>query len=238
MRKRPLIGITTYGRDEAAHYTLPAHYVEAVERAGGAPVLLAPSRIAPDYWLETLDGIILAGGGDVGPEHYGGASHDAVYMVDGERDQSELALARALVASRLPTLGICRGTQLLCVALGGSLFPHLPDVVGEKVLHRLPPREPTEHEVNVDPDSRLASLLGKTRFVCASWHHQAMERVPQELQVVAHAPDGVLEAVEMPAHPWLYGVQWHPEITAHRDSEQQRLFDALVEYAASPHGRI
>ena len=231
MHRRPLIGITTYGRDEANHFTLPAEYVESVERAGGVPLLVAPSAAPPEDWLEVLDGIVLAGGGDIGPEHYGGVSHESVYMVDAERDGSELALARSVAASCLPTLGICRGTQLLGVALGGSLLSHLPDVVGEEILHRLPPREPTEHEVTVDADSRLAGLLGKTVFSAASWHHQALDTVPARFRVVAHAPDGVIEAIEMPSHPWLYGVQWHPELTAHRDVEQQRLFDALVQAA-------
>jgi putative glutamine amidotransferase len=229
MSRRPLIGITTYGRDEANHFTLPAQYVEAVERAGGVPVLVAPTGIRPEEWLQILDGIILAGGGDIGPELYGGAPHEAVYMVDVERDRSELSLAGAVATSRLPTLGICRGTQLLGVAMGGSLLSHIPDVIGEKILHRLPPREPTEHEVAVDADSGLAGLLGKTRFSAASWHHQALDRVPADFRVVAHAPDGVIEAIEMPSHPWLYGVQWHPELTAHRDVEQQQLFDALVQ---------
>ena len=151
-------------------------------------------------------------------------------MVDAERDSSELELARAVFEAELPTLAICRGTQVINIALGGTLFPHLPDVVGEKVKHRLPPREPTEHAVSVKADSRLARIMGETEVVTASWHHQAIRDVAPRLEVTAHAPDGTIEAVEMPGHRWLIAVQWHPELTAARDVHQQRLFDQLVEH--------
>ena len=228
LTRRPLIGITTYGRDERNHFTLPAEYVEAVDRAGGIPVLVAPGSRDVGELLSRLDGVILAGGGDLDPALYGGAPHETVYHVDRERDESELALAREVVASGKPTLGICRGTQLLNVVLGGTLHVHVPDVFGESVLHRLPPRAPTPHAVEVEADSRLAAILGATSFEAASWHHQALCDVAAGFRVVARAPDGVLEAVEIPDHAWCIAVQWHPELTARDDPTQQRLFDALV----------
>ncbi len=190
----------------------------------------------------------MAGGGDVDPKRYGGQPHATVYSVDTERDATELALVRAAVDRQTPTLAICRGIQVLNVALGGTLIEHLPDVVGETVLHRRPPRQPAEHLVAIASDSRLAAELGVERLdeSCgspaaagngsvqlrvASWHHQALRDVAPSLAVVARAPDGTIEAVEMPTHRWLIGVQWHPELTADRDAVQQRLFDRLVQAA-------
>ncbi len=118
--------------------------------------------------------------------------------------------------------------QIVAVAEGGTLHEHIPDAYGEALLHRLPPREPTAHEVRVAADSRLAGMLGQTSCATASWHHQAVKTLPASLRIVAHAPDGVVEAFEMSAHRWLFGVQWHPELTAHEDPAQQRLFDVLV----------
>lgn len=230
---QPLIGITTYGRDERGRYTLPADYVDAVERAGAVPVLIPPAPAHAARYLELVDGLVLAGGGDLDPAHYGGAAHETLYSVDVDRDALELELARRLVARRQPTLAICRGLQVLNVALGGSLIEHLPAVVGEGVLHRAPPRDPTPHSVHVEPGSRLAAITGATEFAPMSWHHQAIRALAPGLQVVARAPDGTIEAVEMPAHPWLIAVQWHPELTARREPAQQRLFDALAAAAGT-----
>lgn len=224
----PVIGITTYGRDERGRYTLPAEYVAAVARAGAVPVLIPPAPEHAARYLDLVDGVVLAGGGDLDPAHYRGTAHDALYGVDATRDALELALARALVARRQPALAICRGLQVLNVALGGSLIEHLPAVVGEDVLHRKPPRDPVAHPVRLKAGSRLAGIAGVTECAPMSWHHQAIRTVAPGLEVVATAPDGTIEAVELPRHPWLIAVQWHPELTADRDPAQQRLFDALV----------
>jgi putative glutamine amidotransferase len=225
---KPIIGITTYGRDERGRYTLPSEYVSAVERAGAVPVLIPPVPEHAERYLELVDGIVLAGGGDLDPAHYGGNAHDTIYSVDARRDALELALARRIVESRAPTLAICRGMQVLNVALGGTLIEHLPAVVGEDVLHRAPPREPTPHSVKVKPGSRLAAVAGASEFSPMSWHHQAIRKPAPGFEVVGTAPDGTIEAVELPAHPWLIAVQWHPELTAETDPAQQRLFDALT----------
>ena len=228
MSQAPLIGITTYGRDERGRYTLPGEYVAAVERAGAVPVLIPPVPEHAQRYLDLVDGLVLAGGGDMDPGHYGGSAHETLYGVDAGRDRLELELARRIVERRQPTLAICRGMQVLNVALGGTLIEHLPAVVGEDVLHRAPPRDPTPHAVAVTPGSRLASIAGTTECAPMSWHHQAIRTLAPGLEVVARAPDGTIEAVEMRAHPWLIAVQWHPELTAARDPAQQRLFDALV----------
>jgi putative glutamine amidotransferase len=228
MTKFPVIGITTYPRNERGRYNLPAEYVDAVERAGAVPVLIPPVPEHALRYLDLVDAVILAGGGDLAPEHYRGDAHELNYGVDARRDALELALAREILKRRQPTLAICRGMQVLNVALGGTLIEHLPSVVGEKVAHRQPPRDPVPHLVTLEPDSRLAALVGATELEPMSWHHQAIRDLAPGLRVVARAPDDTIEAVELPDQPWLIAVQWHPELTAHQDSRQQRLFDALV----------
>jgi len=228
MSQTPLIGITTYHRNEENFFVLPTYYVDAVRRAGGIPLLIPAGEERLDELLPHLAGLILSGGGDVEPARYSDASHETIYNVSPERDQTELALVSKTLAANKPMLCICRGIQVLNVALGGTLITHLPDVVGETVSHRLPPRNPTPHAVQVMPDSRLARVMGSDSIKTASWHHQAIDQVAAGLKVVAQAPDGVIEAVEMPEHPLLLAVQWHPELTAHEDASQQRLFDEIV----------
>jgi putative glutamine amidotransferase len=134
----------------------------------------------------------------------------------------------------LPTLAICRGSQVLNVALGGTLHAHLPDVVDGSVIHRDEPKAlrgepaPVPHEVVVESDSLVARIMGAERVNPMSWHHQAIDRLGAGLRVVARADDGTIEAVEHASHPWLAAVQWHPELTGDRDPTQQALFDALV----------
>ncbi|MCA9027460.1 MAG: gamma-glutamyl-gamma-aminobutyrate hydrolase family protein [Planctomycetaceae bacterium] len=224
----PLIGITTYGVDDQRKFTLPREYVDSVRRAGGIPLLIAPGESRFDELLSKLDGVILAGGGDIDPTHYRGHLHETIYSLDEERDSTELALARCLIDADFPTLAICRGIQLVNVVQGGTLIEHLPDVVGESVLHRLPPREPTPHSVRVEENSQLAELLEQTEVTGMSWHHQAVRDVAEGFTVTAYAPDGTIEAMEMKSHRWLVAVQWHPELTSAKDPTQQRLFDKFV----------
>ena len=227
MTRAPRIGITTSGRNDEGRFTLPAKYVDAIRRAGGLPVLLPPGEPRIEEWAALVDALVLTGGPDVDPALYGGRLHPAITTIDRARDADEIALVRHAVGARVPALCICRGTQVLNVALGGTLIEHLPDEVGDDVPHRGPvPYGP--HAVRVDPGSRLAAILGATDVDPASSHHQAIRRVATGLDVVARAPDGVIEAVELRGHPWLIGVQWHPESTADFDPAQQRLFDALV----------
>ena len=155
----PIIGITTYGRNEDNHFTLPAEYIEAIRNAGGLPWPIMHGEPHLREILEHIDCLILAGGGD---------DHETIYMLDDERDQTEIDLANQAIDSGIPTLGICRGTQILNVARGGSLYEHLPDVVGDKISHRVPPREPTPHAIYVVSGSRLAKILEQTRFSSSS----------------------------------------------------------------------
>ena len=230
-RTHPLIGLTTYGRSNDNRYALPADYLDAVRRAGGIPVLVAPGEPRWEALLAEVDGFILTGGGDIDPGHYGGRRHETNYGIDLERDALELAIARQVIEARLPTLGICRGAQVLNVAEGGTLIEHIPEEHGESVLHRAPPREPVPHRIRVDQESMLADSLGQPECEATSGHHQSPRQAGRRLKVSATAADGVIEALEMPDHPWLIAVQWHPEITAASDPLQQRLFDALVSVA-------
>lgn len=224
----PLIGITTYGRNHEDEFTLPAVYVEAIRRAGGIPVLIPHGETQLDALLAALDGIILSGGGDLDPAHYGSEGHPTIYMIDAERDATELALARRVAASGAPTLCICRGLQVLNVALGGTLFEHLPDVVPGIIQHRHEPDKPTAHTLTVLPDTHLSELIGAGPMHGVSWHHQAIRTVAPDLTIAALAEDGTVEAVEAPNHPWLIAIQWHPEMSAATDPRQQQLFDRFI----------
>jgi putative glutamine amidotransferase len=232
IQRRPIIGLTTYERDKEQNYGLPAEYIEAVRRAGGIPVLLPHGESYQAELLPLLDGVIFTGGGDVDPALYQGVNHAALEYVDAERDSSEIELAQRIVESQLPALHICRGAQVLNVALGGTLIEHLPDEVGDNLSHRTEPPGYTYHPVSVEPNSKLAEVLQQTEVNSASWHHQAVRQIAPDLKPVAFAADGTIEALEMPGHPWLIAVQWHPESLAAGDPIQQRLFDALVEAAA------
>lgn len=225
-KRRPRIGITTYPRsgEERLLFTIPSAYVDAVRAAGGLPLLLMPGEETPEEYLDHVDGVIFAGGGDIHPDHFEGEEHPTQYGVDQERDAFELRLMRATLERATPTLAICRGLQMLNVVLGGDLHVHLPDVVGEDVLHRLPSRKPTLHRVRLAPDSQLASIYGQPAIDTISWHHQAVNRLGRGLVATAWAEDETIEGVALEGAPWLLAVQWHPEM----QSDEVQLFRALV----------
>lgn len=239
---KPVIGITTYGRDERKIETryydeffyLPTLYVDAVRRAGGLPLLLPPGGDDWQAWLALVDGLIVSGGGDISPANYKGHSdHQAIAGVDLDRDASEMALLRQVTGRQpVPVLCICRGMQALNVALGGTLYEHIPDVRDEDV-HRAADGGWALQAVQVQPDSFLAQIMGATRVTTHSGHHQAVKDLGRGLEVVATAADGIPEALALPGHPWLIAVQWHPEMSAAGQPTQQRIFDALVAAAAS-----
>lgn len=225
----PRIGITTYARAgaERPSFSVPCTYVEAVAAAGGVPVLLPPLADV-DAVLEGLDGLIFPGGGDVEPVHYGGDDHEETYDVCRERDGFELRLVRAVLArEHFPVLAICRGMQVLNVALGGTLIAHLPDVFGETVPHRAPALTAVAHDVTLDAQSRVRAAHGVGTMSVQSIHHQAVDRPGAGLAVTARSADGVIEAIEVVSHPFVLGVQWHPELSA-ADSDARRVFHELV----------
>lgn len=220
-------------------YGLPERYVSALHRAGVRPVILPGfATDDPAGLLEGFSGLMLAGGGDVGPHHYGAEPHPSIYGVDAGRDDLELALVRAAVAARLPVLAICRGLQVVNVACGGTLWQHLPEVEGWDVHGDPTAKRSTRHDVEVKPDSRLAAAAGGQRLEqCVSHHHQGVADVGEGLMPVGWAADGLIEALEPAGDGWMLAVQWHPEVTAADDAAQQRLFDAFAGEVCEQAGR-
>lgn len=227
---RPIIGITTYVTPAKWSYweleaaLIPHDYVRAVERAGGRALLVPPSEDGVDETLDALDGLIFSGGSDLDPELYGEEPHPETFGVHRDRDRAEVGLLRAALERDMPVLGICRGIQVLNVARGGVLQQHLPDVVGNDRHKHDPPGVFSDHDVEIEPDTRLGSILGDHHAPVKSHHHQGLERLGEGLRVSAHADDGTVEAIEDPAHRFALGVLWHPEA-----GEDTKLFEALVE---------
>ena len=230
--RSPIIGITTYGRKRDDSYYLPGAYLDAVRNAGGFPILLPPGEKSVGIILELVDGLIFAGGEDIEPSIYCGNSHSTIAAVDPERDEFELALAKKVLQNSIPTLGICRGSQLLNVATGGKLIEDVPDEIGDSILHRLNVGEASEHPVQIEQGSRLAEITGSNEVNVKSQHHQGMRIVPDVWRISARAPDGVIEALEHKTHPWLLAVLWHPEMSP-EDPHHQRIFKALVEASSA-----
>ena len=227
---RPVIGITTYAQEASwGAWKLPAaliplDYVDAVERAGGRPVLIPPSEDGVEETLEALDAIVFSGGSDVDPASYGADPHPETDVPQARRDAGEMALLSAALERDMPTLAICRGFQLLNVARGGDLVQHLPEAVGHED-HRRRPGTFSEHPVAVKDGSKLASIVGAGHEV-SSHHHQSVGRIGEGLVETAWASDGTIEGAEDPSRRFAVGVQWHPE--AGRDDA---LFANLVEEA-------
>jgi putative glutamine amidotransferase len=224
---RPVIGITTYAQDaswgvwQLPAALIPLDYVDAVERAGGRPILLPPSEDGVDETLDLLDGIVFSGGADVDPALYGAEPHPETDTPQARRDRGELALLQAALERDLPMLAVCRGVQLLNIARGGDLVQHLPETLGNDV-HKQTPGTFVEHPVEVKEGTRLASMLGPSPEV-TSHHHQGLGRVGEGLVPVAWAADGTLEGVEDPSRRFTVGVQWHPEA-----GSDEGLFESLV----------
>lgn len=207
---------------------MPCDYVDAVRAAGGIPIILPPIDGDVPEAFAAIHGLILSGGGDIDAAEYGQSAHATNYDVNPERDRFELTLARAgLALGDLPMLCICRGMQVLNVALGGDLVQHIPDRFGEQLLHRHPERKPIPHDVEMDIECALSNLACGPLTV-KSWHHQAVDQLGRGMRAVAWAPDGVVEAIQSTQHEFVLGVQWHPEIDAGYDPLARRLFQTLI----------
>ncbi len=249
-RPRPLIGLTSYRQTtswwswERDAALVPGSYLDVVEVAGGQPLLIPPSRTrVPDddpqggagptagpvsgfeRVLAALDGLVLTGGGDVAPGRFGQRADPHTDGADRDRDELELGLVQAALAADLPVLAVCRGLQVLNVALGGDLVQHLPEPAGS--VHRPRPGVFGPVRVTTEPSSTVRRLIGESAEVQCS-HHQAIAALAPGLVVTATSTDGVVEAVELPGHRFVIGVQWHPE-----EVGDSRLFEALVAAARS-----
>jgi gamma-glutamyl-gamma-aminobutyrate hydrolase PuuD len=198
--------------------------VQAVERAGGRPLLVPPSEEAIEETLEALDGLLFSGGSDLDPDLYGADPHPETNGVHPGRDRAEIALLEAALERDMPVLAVCRGSQVFNVARGGDLVQHLPDVVGDE-KHKHTPGVFADHDVDVKAGTRLGQLLGE-RAPVKSHHHQGYGRLGEGLVESAKAEDGTIEAFEDPSRRFALGVLWHPE-----EGEDARLFEQLVEEA-------
>jgi len=240
---RPVIGIGARPRlieasgGELWADTVAQTYRNAVTNAGGIPVILAAvDETAVPQLLDRVDGLLLKGGGDVDPATYGGSPDVEVRGISLERDGFEIALAREAHRRRIPTLAICRGIQILNVALGGSLIEDIPSEVGSTDHDSYGEKSWKAHQhVTIDEGCGLAALVGGTHIHVNSIHHQALRRVADGLHPVAWADDGIIEAIEADDEKWrLIGVQWHPEyLSAVGDETSDRIFTAFVENAAA-----
>lgn len=241
---KPIIACTTFHQDEETilpKIGLTEAYVTAVLRAGGIPVLL-PIGLSPADLAKVLvnvDGVLLPGGGDMHPDFYQEPLTDQIMRVDMARDEIEVAVVQAAVARQLPLLGICRGIQVMNVALGGTLWADLPSQMPGSLVHdfdEVQPRRYEAHAVSIEEGALLAQVLDCTETAVNSLHHQGIKALAPGLCAVAFAPDGLIEAVEVPDHPFAIGVQWHPEWLVPDRLDMVNLFDQFVQ--AARNGRL
>jgi putative glutamine amidotransferase len=226
---RPVIGITLGDGERPGLHAIRADYVRSVEQADAVPIVLAPGLPAhAEALLGRIDGLVLSGGGDLDPALYGEPPDPKLGRVNRRRDDFELALVRAALDRDLPTLAICRGQQVLNVALGGTLVQDIPSTVKRAAEHDAPGRRwRRSHPVEVLPGSRLREILGHDTVLVNSFHHQSVDRVGTGLVVSARCPeDGVIEGLELPGRRFVLGVQWHPESFWNKAGSFQLLFDA------------
>jgi putative glutamine amidotransferase len=234
---RPVIGICTalepakWAMWDRRAALLAYDYITAIQRAGGAAVMIPPDPELSedaDGVLDRLDALILAGGADIDPSAYGAQRDPHTRKTVPERDRSEIALARRAIERDMPVLGICRGMQLINVAQGGTLTQHVPDLVGHENHRRNPGSfENSEHDVRLDPDSVAARAAGETMHGTKSHHHQGVDQLGAGLVVTGYSVlDELPETIEAPACRFVLGVQWHPEA-----DENSQVIGALVEQA-------
>jgi putative glutamine amidotransferase len=234
---RPAIGICTslevarWGVWEQRAALLPYSYITEIQRAGGLAIMIAPDPQLvdePDEMLDRIDGLILAGGADIDPSSYGAEPHAKTNRTVLERDRSEIALTRRAIDRDMPVLGICRGMQLINVALGGTLRQHLPDLVGHDDHRRNPGSfDNSDHDVRLEPGSLTARAAGEEHHATKSHHHQGVDELGEGLIITGTSTlDDLPEAVEIPSSRFVLGVQWHPEA-----DEKSRVIGALIEQA-------
>ncbi len=234
---KPLIGITTNDTTNSHGQPivlLQQSYVKAILQAGGVPVLI-PSLLANDGWdalYARLDGILFSGGGDIGLEHFTGDPHPRIDDVDPERDAVELNMLNAAASDGKPFLGICRGCQVMNVALGGTLYTHIPDQLPGALDHAYPGNRRTTlvHQVKIEEGTHVAEIFGEPIIKVNSLHHQGLKDIAPALRVAGHAPDGLVEAIELPEHPFGLAVQWHPEWLTDQEGTRN-LFKKFVDAA-------
>src|SRR5215212_1463027 len=230
---KPLIGIgsdvqSPPGKRERAFAYLT--YVDALRRAGAIPVLIPPQPENAGELIRELDGLLLAGGDDCDPKAYGEDPHPSVEPMDPRRQANDVSLAKYARESGIPTLGICLGVQVMNVAAGGTLVQDIDSQVDTEIEHASEPEDRARHDVIVEQGTKLAGILTRSELNVNSSHHQAIRDVGDGLRVTAHAPDGIIEGLEDPRHPFYVGVQWHPEDMTGENSAAS-IFGAFVDAA-------
>jgi putative glutamine amidotransferase len=237
--RKPIIGITPSPmEDKQEHgtftrYAMATTYTEAVEAAGGVPLVIPPQAGNIDEILSVVDGLLLSGGGDIDPAIYGDSEvHEETYGIHDGRDALELALVKQAVAQDIPMLCICRGIQVLNVALGGTLIQDIPGQYSSEIEHAQQragiQKDEPGHTVRVTPGSLLARTYGAESIEVNSFHHQALRDIAPDLEINGVSPDEIVESVARPASGWMLGVQWHPEMMFRAHPEHLKPFAALV----------
>ena len=245
MTRRPLIGITptpttsVFDHGTFYRFCLSDTYVKSVWQAGGNPVILPWVDDMSTEVLNSIDGLILSGGGDANPLFFNQDPHEKTNGIDDGRDAYEIALMRAAVERDMPTLAICRGIQVMGLAFGGSLHQHVPDIVSGTVAHSqqrdgYSQHEPSHRVVLENTPNPVSGILGKDELMVNSFHHQSLADVPAPLILAGRSEDGIIEAVWHPGMRFGIGLQWHPEMLAGSYEDHARFFEALVEASRSP----
>jgi putative glutamine amidotransferase len=238
----PLIGVLCRHDRSVNYRKKPVYaqgeaYMSAVSQAGGIPFLIPLNLplLSRRRLYDLADGILLAGGGDIDPALFNQASHPTQGDVQPDRDAEEIAVSRWAAAEGKPLLAICRGIQVVAVAAGGTLWQDLPSQMPEAACHRHNyhdgdryPDDYLAHAVELSPSSRLARIVRTDTIWTNSFHHQAVQSVPEPWQIVGHSSDGVIEAIELPEHPFFCGVQWHPEVLVAGHESARQIFQAFV----------
>jgi putative glutamine amidotransferase len=242
----PIIGITLDYEEANEHpaapgkpyyakkpwYALRENYCSAISTFGGIPLPLPHELDLVSHYLEMINGLVITGGAfDVSPELYGQSTQSDTVTTKHRRTRFEYALVQGAIARNIPILGICGGEQLLNVVLGGTLIQHIPDTIANPLAHEQPnPRDEPGHEVAIAAGSLLARIVGSDTIAVNSAHHQAIAKPAPGTMVNATAPDGVIEGIELPSHPFCLGVQWHPEYFV--TESDRKVMNAFVTAAA------
>jgi putative glutamine amidotransferase len=225
---KPIIGITPLWDDEKQSYWMLPGYMDGIVQAGGLPIMLSFTKDIEQY-IDLCDGFLFTGGHDIDPKWYGQERLNDSIVPCWQRDALEMPLFEQAMKKDKPILGICRGIQLINVALGGTLYQDLPTQKRSSIHHHMDhPYDTTNHDVRIVPNRPLYDLLHTTCLSVNSIHHQGIRRIAPSLQVMAEAMDGLVEAVYKPDQTFLWGIQWHPEYLYPKDENSQKIFQCFV----------